>query len=166
MQRLILLRHGKAESVAATGGDFERGLTERGRSDAALMGRVLADAGMAPDLALVSAARRTRETWTEAAPAFPAARCEISRTLYLASCEQLAQLVDGVAEAVTSLMIVGHNPGLHEFALSLLGRAALDQNPLAGAFPTAAAAVFRMDGAGGPRFERFFMPRQFGGGAA
>jgi len=164
MQRLILLRHGKAESVAATGGDFERGLTERGRRDAALISRVLAEAGMAPDLALVSAARRTRETWDEAEAVFSCARCENSRTLYLASCEQLAQMVENVAEAVTSLMVVGHNPGLHEFALTLLGAAAAPDNPLAGSFPTAAAAVFRMDGAGVARFERLFLPRQFGGG--
>ena len=78
LQRLILLRHGKAESVAESGGDFERGLTERGRRDAALIGRVLADAGITPDLALVSAARRARETWDEASPAFPHARCESS----------------------------------------------------------------------------------------
>jgi phosphohistidine phosphatase SixA len=48
MQRLILLRHGKAESVAATGGDFERGLTERGLRDAMLIGRALAEAGIVP----------------------------------------------------------------------------------------------------------------------
>jgi phosphohistidine phosphatase len=165
MQRLILLRHGKAESVAAQGGDFERGLTERGRRDAALISQVLAEAGMTPDLALVSAARRTRETWEAATTAFAKARCEHSRVLYLASCEQLMSLVDGVSEAVTSLMVVGHNPGLHEFALTLLGRARIDDNPLAGAFPTAGAAVFRMDDPAGPRFERFFIPRQLGGGA-
>ena len=62
MQRLILLRHGKADSVSALGGDLERGLTDRGRRDAALMGRVLADAGFTPDLVLVSSARRTCET--------------------------------------------------------------------------------------------------------
>jgi phosphohistidine phosphatase len=117
MQRLILLRHGKAESVAASGGDFERGLTERGRRDAALIGRVLAAAGMTPDLALVSAARRARETWEQTAPAFPHARCESSRLLYLASSEQLAQLAAGATEPVNSLIIVGHNPGLHDFAL-------------------------------------------------
>ena len=167
MQRLILLRHGKAESVAATGGDFERGLTERGRRDAALIGRVLAEAGMAPDLALVSAARRARETWEEAAPSFPGARLENSRLLYLASSEQLAQLVATAAEPVNSLIIVGHNPGLHDFSLALFGRRppASTENPLIGAFPTAAAAVFRVDPSGATHFERLFLPRDHGGGA-
>jgi len=167
MQRLILLRHGKAESVAASGGDFERGLTERGRRDAALIGRVLAEAGMAPDLTMVSAARRARETWDEAAPSFPRARHESSRLLYLASSEQLAQMVAGAAETVNSLIIIGHNPGLHDFALTLFGRqpsSAPAANPLVGAFPTAAAAVFRIDPSGAVRFERLFLPRDHGGG--
>ena len=169
MQRLILLRHGKAESVAATGGDFERGLTDRGRRDAALIGRVLAEAGVAPDLALVSPARRARETWEEAAPAFPGARCENSRLLYLASAEQLAQMVATASEPVNSLIIVGHNPGLHDFSLALFSRQpppiAAD-NPLIGAFPTAAAAVFRIDPSGAAHFERLLLPRDHGGGPA
>jgi phosphohistidine phosphatase len=168
MQRLILLRHGKAESVAATGGDFERGLTERGRRDAALIGRVLAEAGMTPDLALVSAARRARETWEEAAPAFPHARLESSRLLYLASSDQLAKAVATATEPVNCLIIVGHNPGLHDYAMALLSR----QSPpspanaaLIDGFPTAAAAAFQIDPSGAARFERLFLPREHGGGA-
>jgi phosphohistidine phosphatase len=169
MQRLILLRHGKAESVATTGGDFERGLTERGRRDAALIGRVLAEAGLVPDLALVSPARRARETWEEAAPSFPYARCEHSRLIYLASAQQLAQLVANATEPVNNLIVVGHNPGLHDFALSLFGQTpslAAADNPLLGAFPTAAAAVFGIDAGGRARFERLLLPRDHGGGAA
>ena len=168
MQRLILLRHGKAESVAASGGDFERCLTERGKRDAALIGRVLADAGFAPDLALVSSARRTRETWNELAAIFPYARCESARLLYLASSEQLAQAVAGATEPVNSLIIVGHNPGLHDFAMSLWAQAptAVDTvNPLNTGFPTSAAAVFSLDPQGNARFERMFTPRDHGGGA-
>jgi phosphohistidine phosphatase len=169
MQRLILLRHGKAESVAATGGDFERGLTERGRRDAALIGRVLSQAGIAPDLALVSPARRARETWDEAAPAFPFARCENSRLLYLASSEQLAQMVATASEPVNCLIIVGHNPGLHDFSLALFSQQPslnVADNPLIGSFPTAAAAVFRIDPSGAAFFERLFLPRDHGGGPA
>jgi len=166
MQRLILLRHGKAESVAANGGDFERGLTERGRRDAALMGRVLAEAGFIPDLAIVSPARRAKETWEEAAPAFPGVRCAHSRLLYLASAEQLAETAAQAAEPVNCLIIVGHNPGLHEFALALAeqsGRGAAES--LISTFPTAAAAVFAIDAAGRARFEQLLLPRDFGGGA-
>jgi phosphohistidine phosphatase len=165
MQRLILLRHGKAESVAATGGDFERGLTDRGRRDAALIGRVLAEAGIAPDLALVSSARRARETWDAVSPTFPHARVENARVLYLASSEQLALAVAGATEPVSTLIIVGHNPGLHDFAMALHGAALGAGNPLADGFPTSAAAVFRMGPGLSPHFERLFLPRDHGGGA-
>ena len=122
---------------------------------------------MTPDLALVSAARRARETWEETAPAFPHARCDSSRLLYLASSEQLAQLAASATEPVNSLIIVGHNPGLHDFALALFARQPSPSpadNPLIGAFPTAAAAAFRIDASGAAHFERLFLPREHGGG--
>ena len=107
MHRLILLRHGKAESVSATGGDFDRGLTERGRRDSALIGRVLAEAGLKPDLALVSAASRTQETWDELAHAFPNAHVEVSRQLAASLPAGLGELTSfpvepGAVEAIAS----------------------------------------------------------------
>jgi phosphohistidine phosphatase len=160
MHRLILLRHGKAESVSATGDDFDRGLTDRGRRDCALIGRLLAEAGVVPDLALVSAARRTQETWEAVSPAFPAARCEVVRGLYLAGSEQISAAVDAVGEGL-SVIVIGHNPGLHEFALALAA-----DGPAGGlrSFPTAAAAVFRLGEPGGVELERVFLPRDHGGG--
>jgi phosphohistidine phosphatase len=158
MHRLILLRHGKAESVSATGGDFDRALTDRGRRDSALMGRVLAEAGMKPDLALVSAARRTQETWEEVARAFPAAHVEIARNLYLAAPEQIEAAIEAVTDGV-SVIVIGHNPGLHELALSLAGPVAELQS-----FPTAAAAIFRIEAGGSARLERVILPRDHGGG--
>ena len=62
---LVLLRHAKAEQVGPT--DFERALSRRGLADGAAAGGWLAGLGVSPDLALVSAARRTVETWTAVA---------------------------------------------------------------------------------------------------
>ena len=59
MRRLILMRHGEAERPHAGVDDFDRSLDEAGRAESRRMGRALAEAGLAPDLALVSAARRT-----------------------------------------------------------------------------------------------------------
>jgi phosphohistidine phosphatase len=165
MQRLILLRHGKADSVSALGGDLERGLTDRGRRDAALMGRVLADAGIVPDLVLVSSARRTRETWEELAPAFPKAKVEFARGLYLAPLDHLAHAVDATGDTADCLMIVGHNPGLHEMATACAGAAALDDSSVLDSFPTSAAAVFARLSNGGWSLERVIVPRDHGGGA-
>ena len=150
MARLILLRHGKAESVSATGGDFDRALTDRGRRDSALIGRALAEAGVSPDVALVSAGRRALETWDEVEPAFPKAHMQVVRALYLAAPEQITAATQTVAPDLC-VMVVGHNPGLHEYAIALA-------EPQIAAerlrdFPTAAAAVFRLDdggSAGGP----------------
>lgn len=163
MRHLILLRHGKTESVSATGGDFDRRLTERGRLDSALIGRLLADAGLRPDIALVSAARRAQETWDALAPTFPKAHVETVRQLYLAAPEQIAAAIDQVAEPL-SMLVVGHNPGLHEYALELTQRAGAREPRLDG-FPTAAAAVFRLDGAA-VALENLYLPREHGGGAA
>ncbi|QUD86500.1 SixA phosphatase family protein [Phenylobacterium montanum] len=160
MPQLILLRHAKAESVSSTGRDFDRGLTERGHRDAAIMGRVLAQAGFAPDLVLVSTARRALETWEGVAPAFPAARVEEDRALYLASREQLAEAArDGLDSG--ALMIVGHNPGLHELALMLAG----SEPDRLDSFPTAAAAVFDMRPGKRPLLQRMLVPRDHGGGS-
>ncbi|HZI98950.1 MAG TPA: histidine phosphatase family protein, partial [Actinomycetales bacterium] len=62
-RRLLLIRHAKA-APDDDGGDHGRGLTARGRRDAAAIGRWLADNDLVPDLVLCSDARRARETWT------------------------------------------------------------------------------------------------------
>ena len=167
MRRLILLRHAKTEATAESGGDIERGLTDRGRRDAELVGRALAEAGLAPDRVMVSTARRARQTWEIMAALFPMARVNELRGLYLAGPDAIARLVeDSQAEqADASVMVVGHNPGLHELALGLLGRGGGGPaDALAGSFPTAAAAVFAIDEAGGAQLEQFILPRDLGGG--
>jgi phosphohistidine phosphatase len=161
MSRLILLRHGKTESVSATGGDFDRALTERGRRDSALIGRLLAEAGVVPDLALVSAAQRARESWEEVARAFPEVPVEIVRGLYLAAPEQILAAVETAGEHL-DVIVVGHNPGLHELALIL----SQGGGPVAGleSFPTAAAAIFERKGERDVALERLILPRDHGGG--
>jgi len=162
MPHLILFRHAKAEAACESGRDFDRGLTDRGHRDAALMGHVLAKAGFAPDVVLVSAASRAMQTWADAKAAFPPAKVHVRADLYLASLEQLARATSEAPEAA-HLMIVAHNPGLHEYALALSGDA--PEGELA-AFPTAAAAVFELGGAQPARLVRMLMARDHGGGAA
>lgn len=165
MQRLILLRHGKAETAAGAGGDFDRGLTDRGRRDSALIGRALAEAGIAPDLVLVSPARRAMETWQAVRAAFPKARMAPTRDLYHASPDALADAIDAAGETVGVLMIIGHNPGLHELSTALvLDRRTAAEQALGGSFPTGAAAVFAVGLDGGFTLERFLTPREHGGG--
>ncbi|MDB5470710.1 MAG: phosphohistidine phosphatase [Caulobacter sp.] len=166
MHRLILLRHGKAERTAP-GGDIARRLTDRGRADAALMGRVLAERELIPDLALVSAATRTQETWAAVCPSFPAARSEVTRDLYLASEGLILGLAEERGETAGSVMVVGHNPGLHMLAVYLLRQAGAGAAIIARAeakFATSSAAVFTFDEAGRPAYDGLFHAGDFGGG--
>ena len=161
MRRLILFRHAKTEVRPPGREDIDRVLTPRGRSDAALMGRVLAQAGVIPDLVLVSPAKRARETWDCAAPAFPNARLEERDGLYSATPEEVeAEL--GAGAGADTVMVVGHNPSLQELAVNLLldgGGSAADIEILSAGFPTATAAVFRIDDAGRVSLSDLFRAR-------
>jgi len=166
MKRLILMRHGKAERSNA-GGDFERGLTERGLKDAALMGRLLADEALTPDLALVSAARRTLETWTSVSAAFPDAKSVVLKGLYHAPADRILFELEAHAEAADSIMIVGHNPGLHELTIALLRQSGAGSALVARAesrFPTSTVAAFVFDAAGRPAYDGLFYASDHGGG--
>jgi phosphohistidine phosphatase len=155
MRRLILFRHGKTEARASSGDDFGRRLMDRGRSDSALMGRVLAAAGYAPDLALVSPAVRARETWDLAKAAFPPAEVRFRQGLYDATPEEVSAEIQAAGSGDT-VMVVGHNPSLQELAVNLVaenGGRYLDIDRLSAAFPTAAAAVFGINDAGRSELE-------------
>lgn len=157
MDRLILLRHGKAEAESPSGRDFDRGLTQRGRRDAALTAQALAEAGFHPDLVLVSTAARAAQTWGAAASVFPDARVEETPALYDIAPGEILALVRGEGAEVGTVMVVGHNPGLSDLAAWLAQEAATGDNSrrLLDGFPTAAAAVI---GFSPPTF-RLFTPK-------
>jgi phosphohistidine phosphatase len=166
MRRLILFRHAKAEPRGPGQGDFDRPLAPRGWEDAAIVGRALANDGFAPDLALVSPARRTSETWTAAREAFPRARTELAREIYDATPEAIRETIDAAAERGDTLIVVGHNPGLHEAAVELLIEASAsgaEIERVAARFPTATAAVYAIDEAGRARLEALYLAKEFGG---
>ena len=149
MKRLILLRHAKTERRAESGEDFDRALTTEGRRAAQAAGQALARAGLIPDLALVSAAVRTRQTFEAMAPSLPDARLEPVQALYDAPASAL-RLAAEQAEAET-VMMVAHNPGVGALALELAERCTAigveDKAWLQQGFPTAAAAAFEfLDG--------------------
>ena len=157
MKRLILMRHGEAVRPHAGIEDFDRSLDDEGRSESRRMGLALAEAGYVPDLALVSAARRTLETWAAAAAAFPDdVAVEQGRKFYAASAVTLSIAVTEAADKAGTIMVVGHNPGIHQFAMHLAQQAGA---PRLDRFPTGSAAVFGFDGEGRPRFEQSLMAR-------
>jgi phosphohistidine phosphatase len=164
MQRLIIMRHGKAER-SAPGGDAARALTERGRTDAALMARLLVQEDLIPDLAIVSPSLRTRQTWEAAAPAFPNARAEVLDALFHAPAATVFALAE--ASGADTVMAVAHNPGLHSLVVALLREGGSGQALISRAesgFPTASVAAFTFDAAGRPSYDGLFLAKDHGGG--
>jgi len=167
MRKLILMRHAKAEAKAASGDDFDRSLTERGYRDAVLMGKVLAEAGLTPDLALVSAAERTRQTWAGVAESFPNAQARFDRKLHNAPSVTIHTAIETAAEEAETLMVIGHNPGIPMAMLELIIEAAEPASVLdkaRGSFPTASAVAFEFDEAMRPRFWNIWYAKDHGGG--
>jgi phosphohistidine phosphatase len=165
MPMLILFRHAKAEQASPGLEDSRRPLTERGRRDAAIMGKTLA--GLDIDTVLVSTAQRTRETWEAAAREISnPPRPSFESGLYMCSTRDLLKRLREVPDNTHNLVVLGHNPTLHELALQLaVNDATLAAHEIRTKFPTAAMAIFRLPTAAweklGPGFvelERFLTP--------
>jgi phosphohistidine phosphatase len=120
MRRLMLLRHAKTERAEPGERDRDRKLTKRGRDDAPLIGAYMAHHGLVPDLALVSPATRAEETWELVAKVLPKGpRVVKEEGIYNASRDKLMGIIRKARDA-HALLVVGHNPGLHELAVSLV----------------------------------------------
>jgi phosphohistidine phosphatase len=171
MRQLLLLRHAKSSWDDPGLADHARPLNPRGRRAAAAVAAALRELGLSPDVVLVSSARRTLQTLEQIRPAFDSgALVEPMDALYLASWQTLLSLVQAAPETARSVMVIGHNPGLHELAMALTGAAghaagSPEAQRLAEGFPTAALAEFSvalpwrlLDGGGG-RLVRFLVPR-------
>src|SRR4051794_15320559 len=112
MDRLILLRHAKAASEAPSGDDFDRPLAPRGRREAQTVGAQLAELGLKPDIALVSPALRTRETWELVAEALGGAEVRFDPALYNAEASAIRRIAETAGSRGGTVIVVAHNPGL------------------------------------------------------
>ena len=171
MHQLLLMRHAKSSWDDPALSDHARPLNRRGRLAAEAMRRTMGDLGLAPDLVLVSSARRTLQTLEALEPWADTPLVEPMDAIYLATAPALLQVLRGVADTVRSVMLLGHNPGLHELALLLVGAhgmARMDDTlrRLAAGYPTGALAEFTVTGpwgglgSGGERLVRFLSPRE------
>ena len=174
MRQLLLLRHAKSSWDDPAMSDRDRPLNPRGLRSAAVMRQAMRDLGLAPDVVLVSTARRTLETLEALEPWDDTPLVEPIESLYLANPMQLTAALHGVAETVRSVLLIGHNPGLHDLALSLAGPRAMaidgpNERALAAGFPTGALAEFVVAGSwwdlreGSGRLVRFLTPRMLEG---
>ena len=148
MRRLMLLRHAKTENDAPSGRDQDRRLDNRGRTDAAEIGGWIGRHPPFPDSVLVSPAVRAYQTWEIAWEAMkdkvPQPQVELLPELYGADPAQLLQIIRAASATDSQrLMLVGHNPGMHELALALTGSGdAAGRNALADNLPTSGLAIF------------------------
>lgn len=167
MSELWLLRHAKAVPQEA-GADRDRGLAPKGEAAMRDIAKWAGKAGLAPALVLCSSAARTRQTLALLQPVL-AGRPEIKLEdgLYLADARSLLARLRRVPEKCGSVLVVGHNPGLHELAVLLLqpGSGAAGRR-LAESMPTGALAGFELDGpwgaldSGGVKLLHYVTPKE------
>jgi len=133
MKTLLLLRHGKSSWSAPALQDHNRPLNKRGKHDALLMGKLILEQGLTPDLIISSTARRAQDTARLAGEACGYdGEIELRQELYLSDTTCYLDILDSLPDQVNCAMVVGHNPDLEEL-LGLL-------TDYEGTFPTAALA--------------------------
>jgi phosphohistidine phosphatase len=152
MSKIVyLLRHAKAEQSPADAptNDHDRPLTPRGQNAAKLMAHALVAQLANVGRVYCSTSRRTRETYGLIKDALDQTPVSFRESLYLAPADDLMAFVQGLPEKLKSIMIIGHNPGLHDLSLQLTARAGHGQarklEKLRTKFPTGALSVLTFD---------------------
>lgn len=172
MNRLVLIRHSKSDHSPGVA-DHDRPLNERGRRDAAALGRWLGSDIECEDptraIIVVSSAERTQQTWglarDEAGESWSAVPAITEPDVYEAAPSTLRSAALRHAADADVLVLVGHNPGMSLLALELVGPQ--DRSRLADGFPTSAVVVLETDAPwasalaalGAFRFSSFVIPR-------
>ncbi len=168
MRRLFLFRHAKAERSQPGMEDRSRKLIDRGRKDAAKAGAYMASHSLIPECVMVSPSARTQETWKIASHAFrPVPAATSVERLYDATTHSILGVVREAPVTTDTLLVVGHNPGLHELALMLIASGDIEMRErLREKFPTSGLVVidFALDDWGKlhpqtGRLERFVTPK-------
>jgi len=147
MRTLYFLRHANSPVTAPSIADDERPLDKRGRQDSEAMGIYCQKAKIFPQLILCSTATRTRETLTLVQPYLNQDfTVDFDAALYLASAATMHTHIQAVSPTISSLMLIGHNPGIQALASLLAGvdECGDAQNMRMG-FPTSALAEIRVD---------------------
>jgi phosphohistidine phosphatase len=143
LRTLMLLRHAKSSWNRPELDDHERPLSARGRRAAPAVGSFMARHLPRPERVLCSDATRTRETWAlveEALGSDPDDAPEVlfEPSLYLADVPGLLARIGRTPDSVGTLLVIGHNPGMHRLAVELTGAAdrSGDLERLGAKFPT------------------------------
>jgi phosphohistidine phosphatase len=146
MGTLFLLRHAKSAWDDPSLDDHDRPLDARGERGALVIGRFLRQQGAAPEIALLSTARRVRETFELVASQLAVApRAEWRTDLYMADSAEVLAALREVPDGTAGVLMIGHNPAMEDFAARFAGGGERDALArIESKFPTAALAVFEV----------------------
>jgi phosphohistidine phosphatase len=141
-RRLTLIRHATADQGSGKR-DFDRPLTRKGWSEAEEMARRFRERSLAPDLILVSAAVRTRETADTFVKVLGVAPrlLQADDSLYLADGDHILATIRAVGPRVGHLMVIGHNPGISAAAIALAPEAINTDLPTCGTLTMAVSCA-------------------------
>lgn len=161
MKTLLILRHAKSSRDNPDWDDFERPLKKRGKRDAPRMGQLLRDENLVPDLIISSPAERAKRTAIAAAEAAGyVGEIQYEQELYFGELGAWIEILQSVPPGCSSVMLVGHNPGLE----ILISRLTDHEEP----FPTCALAQISlalgswrdMDRSTSGKLEGLWLPRE------
>jgi len=145
LKTFYILRHAKAEPSNSTIEDIDRNLAVRGREACETVGKYMKAKQYAPEFVLCSSANRTRETFElvmKAARLTPAH--EFAKSIYMATADEILHQLHAADDNFKSLMVVGHNPGMHHLALIMAQPMSSSLHAtLELKYPTAALTVLR-----------------------
>lgn len=117
MKKLYLLRHAKSSWEDSSLKDINRPLNNRGKNQVKFMNKFVAENKVEPELILCSSSNRTRLTVDEI---FSNKNIIFLDSLYHANSSEIMDIIKSTDKEINSLMIIGHNPGLNEFAYGLI----------------------------------------------
>jgi phosphohistidine phosphatase len=139
MKILYLLRHAKSSWSNPELTDFQRPLNRRGKKDAPMMGKILANKGVKIDLLISSPAERAKKTAKKVAKqiAYPKEKIVFKQEIYEARIADLLNIIHQTPNNINSLMLVGHNPTFTDLANLLCGNFHTENIPTAGVFAIA-----------------------------
>ncbi|MDF1747571.1 MAG: histidine phosphatase family protein [Alphaproteobacteria bacterium] len=148
MPVLYIFRHAKSSWSDANLSDFERPLANRGIKAAPKMGALMQETGVAPDFILCSTSRRTRETLGLILP-YLQGDCRILMEDAVYKMQETSELIDRLRRlpaGVNRVMVIGHNPIMHDISLTLCKQAdhPEDLDALTEKFPTAGLATLNL----------------------
>ncbi len=117
MKTLYIIRHAKSSWESSVQSDYDRPLNKRGERDAPLMGMVLKQKDIKPDLILSSSAKRAKKTALIISEQIGYNTSDIifDEDLYLASPNEILEIIQNVDSHVEVLFVIAHNPGMTDF---------------------------------------------------